>query len=67
MSGLITNAITVPKESHVLPEGRVLPLNSKRLTAVHLRAIAKELRLTGKGSLEDLKLTIEGKVRIQAI
>ena len=63
MSGLITDAITVPEESHVLPEGRVLPLNSKRLTAVHLRAIAKELHLTGKGSLEDLKLTIEGKVR----
>ena len=55
--------VTVPEESHVLPEGSVLPLNLKRLTAVHLRAIAKELHLMGKGSLEDLKLTIEGKVR----
>ena len=52
-----------PEKSQALPEGRVLPLNSKRITAVLLRAIAQKLCLSCKGSLADLRLTIEGKLR----
>ena len=37
--------------------------NSKRLTSVQLRAIARALELPARGSREDIRLTIEGKLR----
>ena len=52
-----------PETEREIPEGRVLPLNSKRLTSVQLRAIARALELPARGSREDIRLTIEGKLR----
>lgn len=51
---------TDPEVELDIPEGRVLPLNSQRLTAAQLKAPAKALGLSGRWSLEDLRL---GKVR----
>ena len=46
-----------------LPRGARLPLNSKRLTAVHLRVIAKAMDLTTTGSADQLRKMIKGKLQ----
>ena len=45
-----------------LPRGLRLPLNSKRLTAVHLRAIAKAMDLPTTGSADQVRQGIEGNL-----
>ena len=52
-----------PEMELEIPEGRVLPLNSKQLTSVQLQAIPWALDLPARGSWEDIRLTIEGKLR----
>lgn len=46
-----------------LPQGVRLPLNSKRLTAVHLRTIAKAMDLSTTGSADQVRQVIEGKLQ----
>ena len=41
---------------------RPLPLNSKRLTRVYLRTIARAMELTTKGSVTETRQMIEGKL-----
>ena len=43
--------------------GRVLPLNSKRITAHHLRQISGALQLPTSGSADQMRQLIEGKLR----
>ena len=43
--------------------GQVLPLNSKRLTAHHLRQISEALQLPTSGSADQVRQLIEGKLR----
>ena len=49
-------------EEHVLPEGRVLPLNSKRLLVAHIRALAEELGLPTRATTDEVRQLIEGKL-----
>ena len=53
------------EESHVgsgLPEGRVLPLNSRRLVAEYVKAIAKSLDLSTRASTDEVRQMVEGKL-----
>ena len=53
------------EESHErpeLPRGRVVPLNSRRLTAAHLKRVAEALELPTTGSADQLRQLIEGKL-----
>ena len=43
--------------------GRLLPLNSRRLTAVHLRHIAGAMELPSTGSADEVRQLIEGKLQ----
>ena len=52
-------------ESRSVPPGRVLPLNSRRLTSSHLKALAEELELPTSGSLDQLRQLIEGKLETE--
>ena len=45
---------------HVLPEGKVLPLNSKRLVAAYIKAIAESMELPSKASTDEVRQLIEG-------
>ena len=45
-----------------VPRGRALPLNSKRLTAVHVRQLANALDLPTSGSVDQLWQLVEGKL-----
>lgn len=45
-----------------LPRGRSLPLNSKRITAVHLRQVAGVSEFPTEGSTDQLRQTIEGRL-----
>ncbi len=45
-----------------LPPGRLLPLNSRRLTGRHIRAIAEALQLPTKASIDELRQLIDGKL-----
>ena len=47
---------------HELPRGRVLPLNSKRLTSTHLKQVAEKLKLPTTGSADQIRQLIEGKL-----
>ena len=42
--------------------GKLLPLRSRRLTAVHLRKLAKALEVPMSATIEDLRLMIDGKM-----
>ena len=46
-----------------LPSGRVLPLNSKRLTSAHLKQVARKLELPTTGSTDQVRQLIEGKLQ----
>lgn len=45
-----------------VPRGKVLPLNSRRLTSSHLKQLAENLELPTSGSLDQLRQLIEGKL-----
>ena len=49
--------------SRELPRGRVLPLNSKRLTSVHLKQVAEKLELPTTGSADQIRQLTEGKLQ----
>ena len=49
--------------SRELPRGRVLPLNSKRLTSAHLKQVAEKLGLPTTGSADQIRQLIEGKLQ----
>ena len=44
------------------PNGDILPWNSRKLKTLYVKAIAKEMNLSTKGSAEDIKLSIEGEL-----
>ena len=46
----------------VIPSGKVVPLNSRRLTATHLKRVAEALKLPTTGSADQLRQLIEGKL-----
>ena len=62
MSGSGSESDDNPRDPE-LPQGARLPLNSKRLTAVHLRAIAKAMDLSTTGSTDQVRQMIEGKLQ----
>ena len=45
------------------PRGRLLPLNSRRLTSAHLKQIAESLGLPTTGSSDEIRQLIEGKLQ----
>ena len=52
-------------ESHELPvilRSKVVPLNSRRLIAAHLKQVADALELTTTGAADQLSQLIEGKL-----
>ena len=46
-----------------MPRGKRVPLNSRRLTAVHLRQLAEALELPAVGSTDEIRQVIEGKLQ----
>ena len=58
------NSEASAKEELVIqfPEGRSYPLNSKRIVAVQLQALAEILGLPGGASTEETRQLIEGKL-----
>ena len=46
-----------------MPRGERVPLNSRRLTAVHLRQLAEALELPAVGSTDEIRQAIEGKLQ----
>ena len=57
MSDDVVDNTSVRSQSHVC-----MPLNSSRITAGQLRRLGKALGLTFSGSIEDLRLMVEGKI-----
>ena len=53
----------VGAESRELPHGKVLPLNSRRLTSTHLKQVAEKLELPTTGSADQIRQLIEGKLQ----
>ena len=51
-----------PPTEGELPRGKLLPLNSRRLTTVQLKKIAEGLRLPTAGSTDEIRQLIEGKL-----
>ncbi len=49
-------------EEEDLPHGRVLSLNSRRLKAAHLRALAEQLDLPTSASTDETRQLVEGKL-----
>ena len=52
--------LEVPETVKVAP--KTLPLNSKRLTAVLIRQLARALEIPTTASLEDVRMLIDGKL-----
>ena len=50
------------REQLLVPRGRSLPLNSKRLTGAYLRQVATALGLPTEGSADQLRQVIEGQL-----
>ena len=48
-----------------MPRGKRLPLNSRRLTAAHLKRIATAMELPVTGSADQLRQLIEGKLQTE--
>ena len=46
-----------------VPRGKLLPLNSRRLTAAYLKHIALSLELPTAGSVDETRVLVEGKLR----
>lgn len=55
--------LEVGVKSRELPRGRVLPLNSKRLTSTHLKQVAEKLELPTTGSADQIRQLIEGRLQ----
>ena len=51
-----------PDELAAVPSGKILPLNSRRLTSSHLKQLAESLELPTAGSPDQLRQLIEGKL-----
>ena len=51
-----------PTEGEI-PRGKLLPLNSRRLTTVQLKKIAEGLELPSLGSADEIRQVIEGKLQ----
>ena len=49
-------------ETQTLPEGKRIPLNSRRLPAAYLKLVGEALRLPTSGSSEELRQMVEGKL-----
>ena len=51
------------KESHVLPKGKVIPLNSKQLLAAYVRELVEELGLPTQTTMKEIEedLTTKGR------
>ena len=45
------------------PRGRVLPLNSRRLTKNHLQSLAEALGVPATGFMEQLEVVVAGKLQ----
>ena len=65
MMELATCSDTVARDPVVRPHGLRLPLNTRRLTAAYLRAIANALGLPTGGSGDQLRQCIEGHIRVE--
>ena len=50
-------------DSDVAPQGKLLPLNSRRLTTAHLKQIADSLELPSSGSGDELRQLTEEKLQ----
>ena len=55
----------VSRAPYHMGSGRPLPLNSKRLTGVLLKQLARGLEISTSASGNELRLVIEGKLRDQ--
>ena len=51
-----------PPTKGEIPRGKLLPLNSRRLTTVQLKKIAEGLKLPTVGSADEIRQLIEGKL-----
>ena len=51
------------KESHVLPKGKVIPLNSKQLLTAYVRELVEELGLPTQTTMKEIEedLTTKGR------
>ena len=54
-----------PRDPAVLPRGKRIPLNSRKLTVTHLKQIAKAMELPTVGSADELRQQIEVKLTSQ--
>lgn len=50
------------EEAETLPQGKQIPFNSRRLPTAYLLQVGKALELPTKGSKEELRQLIEGKL-----
>lgn len=53
------------ERSHVgsdIPEGQVLPLNSRRLVAEHVKAIATSMGLSTRASTDEVRQMVDGRL-----
>ena len=50
------------RERSEIPNGRVVPLNSRHLTAAHLKQVAEALELPTSGAADQLRQLIKGKL-----
>ena len=48
------------EDTQTLPEGKVYALNSKRLLAVHVKAIARGLGLPTRAAVDELRQMMDG-------
>ena len=65
MTEVATCSDTAARDPEVRPHGARLPLNSRRLTAAYLRAIANALGLPTGGSGDQLRQCIEGHIQTE--
>ena len=65
MTELATCSDTVARDPEVRPHGVRLPLNTRRLTAAYLRAIANALGLPTGESGDQLRQCIEGHIQVE--
>ena len=63
--GVMEGSEEGPRDPAVLPRGKRIPLNSRKLTVAHLKQIAKAMELPTVGSADELRQQIEGKLTSQ--
>ena len=64
-SGIQSPERDAPMDSHAVLQQSRYPMNSRRLTATHLRAIAEAIGLPSAGSVDQLRQCIEGKLQTE--